>query len=211
MRNASQVVIAVLMIALHVGSCQSAQALSHNRRLGPFVIGGLCTGYGGTNNSINYLSQNGQLVLQVNGVNQQSGNNPAASYSGWEVFNSQPAINPGNISPSATNVAPTGTYTFNLSGLPATNNFMIVTTVYSNGAFANVLSSVGNGQVSIIPGSSASLGSPVNVIFWIYNNATPITRYMVSHFAVNGIAIGIDTSHVDNHDGTGVFDWCGDF
>ena len=47
----------------------------------PFVVGGLCTlgGYATVTSSVNYISQNGKLVLQINSPNQ---NSPGSGYAG---------------------------------------------------------------------------------------------------------------------------------
>ena len=86
----------------------------------PFVVGGTCSD---GNAAINYVSKNGVFSLQITNADSTSG------YGGWEVFTSSPGVNPGNITPSATTSAPLGTYSFTISGLPPSGNFIVVDTV----------------------------------------------------------------------------------
>lgn len=207
-------IFSIGFVALTALSLSAASVSAHNSvkyTNVPFVVAGLCTTGGDValSSSVNYISQNGKLVLQVNSANQDA---PGSGYAGWEVFTSFPGVNPGNITPSPTTTAPSGTYSFTLSGLPSSGNTLVVVSLDALGNTEQTEGPVSNGPVSVVAPAADDVGSPiVSVVFWIFNSSGALTSpYTVSNFTVNNQPLLIDTSHQDMNNSAG-FSWCNNF
>ncbi len=188
-------------------------ALAANPRNIPYVVGAYCGGPGRGNPSVRILTQHGHHALQVTADNQSSG---GESFAGWEVFSSHPGVIPGYIHPGPTTRATPGTYSFNVSGLPASGNTLLVVSIDALGNSNSTSQSISNGPVSVVAPSVPDSGSPLcAVYFWIFNNNTPLNSYTASNFQINGHALGIDASHIDDDTKAGgpavKYTWCLEF
>jgi hypothetical protein len=197
-------------------SSHSCTPIDHGRNHGngPFVVGGLCPD--ATGNSVEYVSVGRKFVMQLTGTNNSNGAGSGfgSSVSGFEVFDSHPGVNPGNITPSATTRAPAGTYTFTVTGLPAGNNYVYVTTLDTSGinwhdGFYQY--PVSNGTpVSVVVPTVSNAGTPITVAnFWIFaDGSTPTGTFTVSNFMFNNKPLAIDTTHTDGIINFTPYDWC---
>lgn len=179
---------------------------NHFAKDGPFVVGGLCPEPPGA--SVTFFK--GGLVIR--GENQSFGSSTVA---GWEVFNSHPGVNPGSLSPTASSVAPVGTYSFTVSGLPSSHVFVNMASSDSEGGYNNPDFPgypISNGTFShaSVPVMNPGATLVAEYFFICTDSNTPLTTYTVKDFKVNGKPIGIDTTHLDNSGGSTGFNWCND-
>ena len=129
------------------------------------------------------------------------------------MFNSQPGQTPGTTSPNSGSVAPTGVYSFTVSGLPAGNNFLEVVIVdkFDNQYYVKQ-GPLTNGQVSVFVPPVPNQKEPTAVYFWISSLTAPLGTIQVSNFTAKNSALYLDTSHTDSNPPTaGTFSWCWNF
>jgi hypothetical protein len=181
---------------------------NHFPKDGPFVVAAVCSGE--TGNSVTYIKSG----LQVRAENIFAGSGD--TFAGWEVFNSHPGVNPGNIMPTLSSVAPAGTYSFTVSGLPSNAEIQIVDVDTSGHYNENVVDGgapVSNGLVSLVAPAPKDSGETLcAVYFWIFTptGSSPLGTYTVKNFKLDGKAMGIDTTHQDSNGNTD-FAWCNSF
>lgn len=173
----------------------------------PFVVAAVCTDTEQVGTAT-FASSNGKFILTLNATNTGMG----LSYAGWEVFTSFPGVNPGNITPSAVTSAPAGTYSFTVSGMPSSGNYVYVSSVDADGNSNASYFPISNGTVSVTAPPVSDMGSAlVSVDFWIARGGGFTSPVTVSNFTVNNSPLLIDTTHTDANPFDSGFSWCARF
>ncbi len=207
----------MLFLATTICFAATAQERQNSARVAArrYVVPGVCSvdgpGRANAGGSASFVSKGGRLVLQLTGNCVPFTPGPT---SGWEVFDSHAGSNPGTIIPTAASLSEPGIYTFTVSGLPETHNFLEVVSVNRFGSqwyYAQPLP-ISNGPVSVAVPSVGYQPMPTVVYFWISNLEAPLATIWVSDFKVNGTSLALDTTHTDSNSPTpNSFAWCWNF
>jgi hypothetical protein len=188
----------LVALALVTGSIQRATAD------GPYyVVRALCAG--DSSNSARLVNNHqGKLVLKLKGK------------AGWDVYNSNPGVNPGNTYPTTASSAPTGTYTFNVSGLDIPGYYLQMHVFDSEGGYDFEQWPIANGKVSVISPGPSNPGASVAAIFCYITNESQSepdasNSITVTNLAFDGAALSFDTTHKDDNVDTypnPPYSWC---
>ena len=152
----------------------------------PFIVTASCPNFDSSASS-KYVSTTNGLVIQavVAGIEN----------AGFEYYCSSPGT--GTLPNTSTGSFPTGTMTFNISGLPSTG-YIETGVYYTNGPAVYAGPSFSTGTVSV-PANVSGVGNVKAIQIYLGGTSAPTTVTM-SNFRYNNVAALADTTVTDQSD-----------